>query len=430
MEFFNDPEGPAPVESEDCLYLNVFTPATATTNSGLSVLYWIFGGDLEFGDAGIPPYDGSSFAAHQNVIVVTANYRTNIFGFSGSPEIPPGSNNAGFLDQRKGLEWVQENIEAFGGDPTKVTIFGQSAGGYSVKQLLAVPPSPLTYRSAILESEALSSSGTGLQNWEELVAAVNCTTATSQIACVRALPATTIQNAIEVQELSFPPAYDGVTAVEDVRGPITSKQFANVPILMGTNSNEGRIFVYVDGITPNAGEPELEAFLNSTFPNDPALQQAIIAAYPTSLTTDVFELAGQILTDYVWTCTTSAIANLATSNGYHVWRYYFNASFPNTKLFPDAGAYHSSEIPEVFGTYPAAGATTTQAELSQYMQTAWADFAKDPANGPGWPRIGTNFGVELGDLGGVNSGGEKTIPTLVVDYICAVYDPIIAAQPL
>jgi carboxylesterase type B len=122
---------PAPEESEDCLYLNVFAPSTPAPQGGRAVLFWIYGGSLQFGSAGLPTYDGSSFAANQDVIVVTTNYRTNVFGFSNSPEIAFGQQNSGFLDQRKALSWVQANVARFGGNPDAVTIFGESAGGYS-----------------------------------------------------------------------------------------------------------------------------------------------------------------------------------------------------------------------------------------------------------------------------------------------------------
>ena len=95
------------------------------------MLFWIYGGSLQFGTAGQASYDGSSFAANQDVIVVTTNYRTNVFGFSNSPQIPFGQQNSGFLDQRQALTWVSENIAQFGGNPSGVTIFGESAGGYS-----------------------------------------------------------------------------------------------------------------------------------------------------------------------------------------------------------------------------------------------------------------------------------------------------------
>lgn len=114
-------------------------------------MFWLFPGNLQFGTASLPIYDGGSLAVSQDVVVVTANYRTNIFGFSNSPEVPFGSQNAGFLDQRLALRWVRENIARFGGDPSRVTVFGESAGGESVKQLLANPPSPLPFSAAIMQ---------------------------------------------------------------------------------------------------------------------------------------------------------------------------------------------------------------------------------------------------------------------------------------
>jgi carboxylesterase 2 len=311
-----------------------------------------------------------------------------------------------------------------------VTIFGESAGGYSVKQLLAVPPSPRPYRGAILESEAASFTENGLTSWESLVALLNCTTATSQITCVQSKPATTIKNEIEMNMLDFAPAYDNVTAVQDVRQSIITKEFADVPFFLGTNANEGRVLATAAGIGANTSQDLIEPFLNVTFPGNVSLQNAILAAYPNSLTKNAYEFISQILTDETFLCPSAALADLAVMNGYDVWRYYFNATFPNTQSFPDAGVYHSSEIPEVFGTYPTINETTQEVKLSQYIQRAWANFAKNPSNGPGWPRLGTNLGVELGDLGGDCIDGEKTIQRSTVDAICAVYAPVIAAMPL
>lgn len=113
---------PTPQESEDCLYLNVYAPAAPAAGKGRAVMFWIYGGSLEFGNAGQPAYDGSHFAAYEDVIVVSTNYRTNVFGFPSSPELNLTGHNLGFLDQRFALDWVQNNIQAFGGDPEKVTI--------------------------------------------------------------------------------------------------------------------------------------------------------------------------------------------------------------------------------------------------------------------------------------------------------------------
>ncbi|KUJ11309.1 alpha/beta-hydrolase [Mollisia scopiformis] len=174
-EVFNNPGGPAPPESEDCLYLNVFAPTDASPSNKKAVLFYIFGGNLQFGTGSLLNYDGSSFSGFQDVVVVTFNYRTNIFGFSASPELPTGQQNVGFLDQRLALQWVQDNIAQFGGDPSQVTIFGESASGVSVKQLMAQPPSPLPFRAAIMQSEQAVLPGTGLASYQATLREFGCT---------------------------------------------------------------------------------------------------------------------------------------------------------------------------------------------------------------------------------------------------------------
>lgn len=115
-----------------------------------------------------------------------------------------------------------------------------------------------------------------------------------------------------------------------------------------------------------------------------------------------------------------------------VWRYQYDGVFPDISYFPDAGAFQTSEIPSVWGTYPLADVygkvTANQIALSKYMQGAWANFAKNPTGGPGWPKLGSNGGVELGELGGDNPSGEKTVALTVADYACPVLDPIILAS--
>lgn len=402
------------------MYLNVFAPSTTAPRGGRAVLFWIYGGSLQFGDAGLAAYDGSSFAANQDVIVVTTNYRTNVFGFSNSPEIPVGEQNSGFLDQRKALEWVQDNIARFGGNPAEVTIFGESAGGYSVKQLLALPPSPLTYRAAIMESEA-TSTGNGTASWAKLLTLLNCTSLTgpSALACARAAPATTIQSLIDTNALVFPPVADNVTDSANVAVQIKAKTFAHVPFFLGTNSQEGRVFA--------VGQTNVSAYLAAEGLS--ALAPYIIASYPTPTTaTQSYEQISDIITDVVFQCPALTLANLAVANGYNdtgVWRYYYNASFPNNMPFPDAGVYHSSEIVEVFGTYNRTAATAQEIALSSYMQTAWAKFAKDPAQGPGWPKWNSTT-KDLADIGGNGVNGEFEIDPATVDGRCAIYAPVYA----
>lgn len=162
--------------SEDCLYLNVYVPLNATSTSKLPVLFSIYGGNLQSGTGSFAVYNGVPFAAHQNVIVVTPNYRVGVFGFTPSPELD--QKNPGFLDQRMALSWVHENIAAFGGDPDAITLEGQSAGAYSVKQLWANPPTPLTFRAAIMQSQSLTAP---IDGWPILTQLLNCSTAYSPL---------------------------------------------------------------------------------------------------------------------------------------------------------------------------------------------------------------------------------------------------------
>ncbi|KAF3047840.1 hypothetical protein E8E11_000997 [Didymella keratinophila] len=398
-QFFNNPNGPAPEESEDCLYLNVYTPPGVTPDSKKAVMFWLFG-----------YYDGSSLAITQDVVVVTINYRTNIFGFSNSPEVPFGSQNSGFLDQRLALQWVQQNIAAFGGDPTRVVLFGESAGGESVKQLLANPPSPRPFSAAILESENAVFTGSGLASYTQVLANFGCT----DIACLRKVDATAIKSYIEANSVDLPPVNGDGTSIDDVRPSILSRKFANVPTFFGTNLNEARVFLAVLGL--NNGTAAVDGAFTSVGITDLKVRQSILAVYAAQGIVDLYLTADRTLSSFL------------ALNGYTTYRYRYDASFPTTSIFANSGAYHTSEIPEVFGTYPVSKefgtVTTQQIDLSAFMQKTWAGFAKNPAGGVGWPNVGSALGKELGLLGSNGSSGLTVVDTLVADYPCPVYAPI------
>jgi len=205
-----------------------------------------------FGTGGLDFYNGASIAVNQDVVLVTINYRTNFFGFSNAPELPTGTQNAGFLDQRLALQWVQQNIAQFGGNPAKVTIFGESAGGYSVKQLLANPPSPLPFVAAIMESQQALDPFNGLAAYNRVVANVSCKGAPSELDCLRSVPVQTIKNFIEENLEFFGPVQEDGTSTADIRPSINAGTFAKVPILMGTNANEGRVFLSLVGLESSA----------------------------------------------------------------------------------------------------------------------------------------------------------------------------------
>ncbi|GIZ46043.1 hypothetical protein CKM354_000918400 [Cercospora kikuchii] len=427
-QYFNNPTLPPPAESEDCLYLNVFAPRGASPTRTKAVMFWLYGGNNQFGTASLAFYNGSSLAANEDVVVVAINYRTNMFGFSNSPQIPFGQQNSAFLDQRLALQWVQQNIQQFGGDPARVTIFGESAGGYDVKQLLANPPSPLPFRAAIMQSQNQAAAGVGLVSYNQVASNFGCSTAPSVIDCLRKVPATDIQAYITQNSLSFPDVTgDGTSVGKQALPNILSGKFANVPVLIGTNKNEASVFLDLFGLNTGSTTP---ATLNSTLANygfQGISESTIQSLYPT-LANAGFKLIDRVATDLLFTCSTKTLADAIKVSGRPIWRYWYEGVFPNLSIFPNAGAWHSSEIPSVWGTYFAAGATPTQIALSKYMQGVWAGFAKNPSNGAPWPRLGSSFGRELGVLGGEgNPSGEETRPLIETDAPCAVFSPLLIA---
>ncbi|KAM4056916.1 carboxylesterase family protein [Hirsutella rhossiliensis] len=436
IQWFSTP-GPPAGESEDCLYLNVYAPAGAVAGSNKAVMFWIFGGSFTFGTGTLHQYNGTSFAENQDVIIVTHNYRTNVFGFPGEPEKPTSQQNLGFLDQRLALDWVQRNIRSFGGDPTRVILFGEGAGAQSVDVLVTNPPLPVPFIGAIMESgqDSISTPSTAsAQSWPKLVIATNCTTALSALDCVRKVSASDIKSIIEHQQLSFAPIYDngttwkGTGRVDRRSSTPANPRIARVPILIGSNADEGSFVVY--GVT------DVRGTLSQVFPpNSSLLINTLLSLYPpnTGNGTVNTQLAA-ILNDFLIKCPAKVVSTETAAVGIPAWRHYFDAAFANTQIFPGAGAYHSAEINLVFGTYPQAGATPYHIKLSMAMQKAWADFAKNPAQGPGWqavPKIAI-FGA------GVRPGGDDGTgkPTSVVtspnqiDRFCPLYQPIYDARIL
>lgn len=309
------------------------------------------------------------------------------------------------------MAWVQSNIEAFGGDPEKVTVFGQSAGGYSIKQLLRLPPNPVPYRAAIMQSQATLILGEGADNCNSLAEELGCT-GTSTLACVRAADAVLVENIVTNQSLGFPPVEDRVTFLQDVY-PNFAGEAAKVPVLLGNNGQEASIVPHILGLD---GAPVVEAvkLLTSLLPGVGGvlvqILQTILQNNPVDQSMDA------LITSIGFQCDAAKLTQTLHDGGRPVWRYYYNASFPNTEPFPGAGAFHGAEIPEVFGTYPRVNATAQQKALSQYMQKAWAEFAKNPAGGPGWPEYGDAQNV--GNLGSNGSPGEITISAGEIDGIC------------
>jgi carboxylesterase 2 len=354
-------------------------------------------------------------AAARDVIVVGANYRTNVFGFSNSPEIAKEANNAGFLDQRKALDWVQKNIAQFGGNPKQVLIFGESAGGYSVKQLIANPPSPLPFSAAIMQSEASGVQG-GPLGYKKLAAFLGCNSTTeSQLACVRKADAIKIQDIIQRNSLTFGPIEDGKTMVRDVRDNIKTGVAAKVPIILGTNKNEGSAFIATGmaagGVTPGMIIGQLAG---STDLGNAAVA-ATASLYPDSLYPTAAAKGAALLTDAGFQCGGAVLVETFAEAGYNVRRYFYAADFPSEYPFPNAGTWHSAEIAPVFKTYNSSH--TELDHLSNVMQGIWTGFAKNPeATIANWPPVTK----DSQPVRVFNSTSDSTVDAQELDTRCSL----------
>ena len=342
-----------------------------------------------------------------------------------------------WLDQRLALDWVHHNIAALGGDPDRVTIIGESAGAESVDALITAPPDPLPFDAAIMQSGQATLRADfddPATSWKTLVGAAGCPS-DEALECIRAVPASKLRETIERLALNFGPVPDGgVTWTNTPRKNrlASTDQYsliARVPLLIGSNADEGRIYT--------VGLNDTEEFLRTSFPggDQEGLIQGLLDAYPLGAPgiANEFERISTISTESAFQCPVKLVSEESAAVGIKAWRYYFNASFPNTQLFDGSGAYHSAEVREVFGTYPQKGATRFQVEVSKAMQKAWAKFAKEPKCGPGWemvPHLGVFGG---GARAGVRDKGREALMTINaedVDQRCKLYQKLYDAASI
>jgi para-nitrobenzyl esterase len=369
--------------SEDCLYLNVWTGAKSADEKR-PVMVWIYGGGFGIGMTSTPTYDGTTLA-NDGVVLVSVAYRVGPMGFLAHPELSAesgrGSGAYGIQDQIAGLRWVKENIAKFGGDPANVTVFGESAGGISVSMLTASPMAKGLFHRAISESGgSLAPPRMTLKAAEEQGKAYLSKLGAEDIKTARALSAEEIQKNIQGMG-TFWPVADGETIAENQYECFETGQFNDTPILVGTNSNEGGLFV-----TQPVTSEGFEKMIRSQYA---AGADALLEAYPHATDAEAMQSARDIMRDSAFAWPTWAWASLQSRNGINrAFVYYFDHRTPNS---PE-GANHGSEISYVFGNLAAMGVlgpgsdTPEDKALSEMIRSYWINFARtgDP-NGEGLP---------------------------------------------
>ncbi|SDU07199.1 carboxylesterase/lipase family protein [Halopseudomonas salegens] len=423
---------------EDCLFLNVYAPEQA---AGLPVMVWIHGGAFVFGNGG-GEYDPTRLV-EEDVIVVTLNYRLGHLGFLAHPELGDGDGNFGLMDQQLALQWVKDNIAAFGGDPDTVTIFGESAGGHSVMSHIVSPSAQENdlFQRAIIQSGSYAQDqvplaqgqqiGLGVEGAARATFADVCAEQTAAD-CLRALTPTQV---LALQGSQSIPTAGGNFLPRSIAQGLSSGQIDNnLDIMIGNNQDEGTLFVALDELTNNL--TSLDAMGIGEYRNRVA---DFFAPYLAVVPFDVEQIGDDYLarytgnpsqlslalsaiwTDFMFACNSQAQAGLFAGQNMNTYQYWFRDTNAPWTLVPPAvpvpnvgnvpisfplGATHAGEIPYVL--YPESimqdRYTGNEAELDDLaanMVTFWTQFAKygDPNASDGatleWPQVSSGEIMQL-----------------------------------
>jgi para-nitrobenzyl esterase len=384
--------------SEDCLYLNVWTPAKSP-NDRLAVMVWIHGGAFVTGRTSATTYNGTNLAK-KGVIVVSVAYRLGAFGFLAHPQLTAEqgghSGNYGLLDQIAGLQWVKRNIAGFGGDPNRVTIFGESAGGVSVSMLAASPLAKGLFQGAISESggnfgpERQANEGgeysDSLVTAEKKGMAILAKLGVHSIAEARKSSAEDILKNSPSDFAWAWPIFDGYVLPGDQYRLYQQGRYNDTPVLIGTNSDEGALFV--PALIPAPTAPAYPTYIQSGYGE---YAYKILAAYPGASDLGALRSMRDLLRDTATAWPTWAWARLQSQTGKSkVYLYYFTyrPPYPDAPQYKDWGAAHGAELSYVFGNFtnPVMLATVADRKISEEVSSYWVNFAKtgDP-NGKGLP---------------------------------------------
>ncbi|KAK7190823.1 hypothetical protein DPSP01_007907 [Paraphaeosphaeria sporulosa] len=366
VEYFNAIAQVNETFSEDCLTLNIWSKNVGQGRR-TGVLLFVPGGGYVAGSANAKTYDGAKFVDQEDIVVVTFNYRVNILGFPGAP----GTGNLGLLDQRLAVEWVRDNIAKFGGDPSRITIAGQSAGGGSVDYYSYAWTGDPIVAGFIAESGTVQlveplPEDLAAENWFNTTGLLGCGNATSNrdevLRCMRLKNVSEIMGAttqVSIGSVLFTPFVDEVTVFKDYPARAAVGNFTKRPLLIGHNDFEASLFDLIQ---------RLKGVVLPSFWSD-------------------FQSAR-------FFCPVAARAKISTQYNIPTWRYrYFGdwADMRLSKIVP-TGAYHGAEVNVLFDTVPHGhgipGSTQEELKFGRYMRGAWANFVADPIHGLekyGWP---------------------------------------------
>jgi para-nitrobenzyl esterase len=404
--------------NEDCLYLNVWVPA-APAQSTRPVMVFVHGGGFTIGAGTVPLYDGTKLANATGAIVVTINYRLGAFGFLSNAALRaedpahPSSGNYGIEDQIAAFQWVKNNAAAFGGDPSKVTIFGESAGGTSMLVHLASPKSAGMFARVIVESAWAQPGSTSFPTeiadlmGARLALELACTSDANLLSCLRGKSVADILQAVANTGgplsggVAWAPVVDRFVLPDDPVKVFEEGSFNKVPTLIGNNRNEATLFFYLTGtgldLTAPVDAASYEALEEKFFPGNGA---AIVAEYPISSFQGSYKAAAaEAMGDSAFVCGARRVARALAASGVVTFRYDFNHALDLG--MPGLGAFHASELPFVFGNPLEPGIPLLARDLPvvKEVMAYWGSMAThgDPSTEGqlAWPRYDATNETQL-----------------------------------
>ena len=385
--------------SEDCLYLNVWTTAAAASERR-PVIVWAHGGSFTVGAGSWPEYDGENLA-RKGAVVVTVNYRLGAFGFFAHPELTResaiGVGNYGFMDLVAALEWVQRNIAAFGGDKNRVTVAGQSAGGYLALYAMTSPRVPKLFKRVVIQSAPVRVVPVAtLAEAERVGEAAASALKASSLAQLRAMPAEELLTGLPPSR----PIMDGRLIIADQWTGARAASLKQVDLLVGSNADEGT-FPYLRTRELGLGAmstAEFTAYVRERFGPD---ADKVLATYPAR--GDAVTRASQLAAfteEAAWNA--AFFARAAAGTGAKAYLYSFVHDPPAAVGTIDRGATHTAEIPYVFNN-PQPLWTDVDRRLAETMSSYWVNFASDGdpnrTGVPTWPRFALGKNQRLMQLG-------------------------------
>ncbi|MGZ3710789.1 MAG: carboxylesterase/lipase family protein [Bdellovibrionota bacterium] len=393
------------IGSEDCLSLNVWKPAKI--DKPLPVMVFIYGGAFAWGSSsghtnGIDLYDGTYLSSHGPAVVVTFNYRVGALGFLTHPALAKDgtSGNYGLMDQIAALHWVQENIAQFGGDASRVMIFGESAGAFSVLGLITSPQAKGLFSRALLESgsDIRDTAARAEKIGSDFVTSANCDRTADFAACLRALDKNEVMRVSSLYlhgqgaKLIYAPHVDGKLIPDFPLRALRNGNYHHVPLIVGTNADEMTVLgIPIIKEKPFFNRQDYEAGLKQEFGEE--LGEKVIAEYGSPSTLTPFGLLREVFADNVFHCPAHEIAaTMSAKQPGQVWRYVFAHSF-HLDFTRILGAGHALELPYVFHNfvpwYSIQAPNWEEIALSEKMVSYWTRFAATGnPNGDGdfaWP---------------------------------------------